>query len=71
MWCHDRTRIDDLAAEIASYDRDELIDKLIHFPSRTTLDFTHEYLDDLSTEQLQHILLCAMTYLPPDVPSHQ
>ncbi len=65
MWCQNRTQIDELAAEIALYDRAGLIHRILHFSSRTSLDFTNTYLDELPTDRLRHILMCAMSYLPP------
>ena len=65
MWCESPTRLDALRRMIADYSRDELIDQILHYPSRTLLDFTRHYLEQQPTERLQHLLLCAMAYLPP------
>jgi len=54
---------DRLARELALLDRDELKPRLLRFRSPTRLDFTPEYLDSLSTEQLRHLLMAAMTCL--------
>ncbi len=64
MWCASQTRLDTLRDEIAGYDRDDLIARILNFPSRTALDFTRDYLEQQTTDRLQHLLLCAMTYLP-------
>lgn len=45
--------------KIAELSRDEVIEKLLHFPGTFKFDFTLEYLQGLTTEQLQHTLLAA------------
>lgn len=57
---------DRLAALVASMSREQLKPRLMSFPSRTRLDFTEDFLDKLSTEQLRHILFAAMLYLRPE-----
>ncbi len=45
--------------------RDQIKPRLLNFPSRTRLDFTEEFLEKLTTDQLRHILLSAILYLSP------
>lgn len=56
-------RTDRLTAELAALDRDHIKPQILNFHSRTRLDFTEEFLDRLSTEQLRQLLLAAMLYL--------
>ena len=58
-----RANVDQLARELASMSREELKPRILRFKSRTRLDFTPDYLDSLTTEQLRHILLAAMVCL--------
>ena len=46
---------------IAAMGRDELIQKIRYFRGRFKLDFTEEYLNSLTVDELRHILLRAMT----------
>ncbi len=57
---------DVLAAQLATLSRDEIKPRLLDFPSRTRLDFTEDFLEELSTEQLRHILLAAILCLSPN-----
>jgi hypothetical protein len=52
-----------VAVDLVDLTRDEIKPKLLNFPSPTVLDFTEEFLDTLTTEELRHILLAAMLYL--------
>ncbi len=54
-----------LVVELAALTRDELTPRLLAFPSPTRLDFTREFLDTQTTEQLRHILLSALLCLTP------
>ncbi len=54
-----------LVAELSGLSREELTPRLLAFPSRTNLDFTREFLDTQTTDQLRHILLAALLYLTP------
>ncbi len=54
---------DRLAAELASLEREQIKPQILNFRSRTRLDFTEEFLDRLTTDQLRHVLLAAMLYL--------
>ncbi len=51
------------ASEVVGLGRGDLIPRLLSFPSSTRLDFTPEYLDSLSTDELRHVLLAAMACL--------
>ena len=42
--------------------RKELVDRLMHFPSRFSFDFTPDYLHSMSDEQLRHMLNAAYLY---------
>jgi len=52
-----------MATELAGLNREELIPRLLNFPSQTRLDFSGEYLNSLSTDRLRHILLAAIICL--------
>jgi hypothetical protein len=52
-----------LVAELIGIGRDDLVARIMNFPSQTRLDFTPEYLNSQSTDQLRHILLSAALYL--------
>lgn len=54
--------IEELVTTIASLGRDELTGRLLSFQSDFPMDFTREYLDRLTVERLQHILLAAHLY---------
>ncbi len=45
--------------KIASLPREEVIDALLHFPATFKFDFTREYLESLTTDQLRHLLMAA------------
>jgi hypothetical protein len=45
--------------KIAELSREDVIETLLHFPGTFKFDFTLEYLENLTTEQLQHMLLAA------------
>lgn len=49
----------ELAAAIAEMDRSRVMHEIAHFAGRFPLDFTQEHLDNLTIEQLRHILLAA------------
>ena len=51
--------IDRLAAQLAEMDRPELIRVLRDIECGFTMDFTDEYLESLSMEELRHIVLAA------------
>lgn len=59
----DNTHVQRVAVELAGLGREELKPRLLDFPSRTRLDFTPEFLDTLTTEQLRHLLLAAIVCL--------
>jgi hypothetical protein len=48
------------ATSITSLDRDELKRRIKNFRGRFKLDFTEDYLNNLSVDRLRHILLAAL-----------
>jgi len=50
---------DQIVSEIAGMDRPSLKQAILHFRGRFKLDFTNEFLDRQSVDQLRHILLAA------------
>jgi len=48
------------ATSIASLGRDELKRRIKNFRGRFKLDFTEDYLNNLSVDRLRHILLAAL-----------
>jgi hypothetical protein len=53
------------ATSIASLGRDELKRQLRSFRGRFRLDFTEDYLNNLSVDRLKHILLAALISAKP------
>ncbi len=53
-------QFEQLATAIAALSRDELKKQIRDFRGRFRLDFSDAYLDSLSLERLQHILLAAL-----------
>ena len=51
--------MEQLVAQIAGMGRQEVTDRLLHFPASFPMDFTREYLDRLPLERLQHLLMAA------------
>lgn len=47
-------------AYVTSLNKDELIDRLLHFDGPIKLDFTEVYLSTLDIDKLRHILLAAV-----------
>ncbi len=45
--------------QIAELPREQVIETLLHFPGTFQFDFTQEYLQSLSTDQLRHMLVAA------------
>lgn len=56
----DNQNLEWLAVNIASLDRNEVENKIKNFQSSFKLDFTEEYLQNLSVDRLRHILFAAM-----------
>jgi hypothetical protein len=50
-----------LAVTISSLDRVEVEEKIKNFEGSFKLDFTEEYLKNLTVDRLRHILFAAMT----------
>lgn len=53
------------ATLLAALDRNELKKRIKSFSGRFKLDFTENYLDDLSVDRLRHILLAALINVKP------
>jgi len=53
-------------AAISSLPRDKLMQELLHFEGAVRLDFTEEFLAQLSDERLRHILLAACIHGHPN-----
>ena len=51
--------------QIEAMDRQEVVDALLNFSGSVTLDFTPEFLADLSLAQLRHILVAAKMHISP------
>jgi hypothetical protein len=51
---------DRLARTISTLDRNEVEKKIKNFRGRFKLDFTDEYLNNLTVERLRHILFAAL-----------
>jgi hypothetical protein len=52
--------LDWLAVSISSLERGEVEDKIKNFQGSFKLDFTEEYLKNLTVDRLRHILFAAM-----------
>jgi hypothetical protein len=55
-----RQYFEQTATSIASLERTELKRRIKGFKGRFKLDFTENYLNDLSVDRLRHILLAAL-----------
>ncbi|MHC4645481.1 MAG: hypothetical protein ACYTBJ_08260 [Planctomycetota bacterium] len=53
------------ATSIASLGRDELKRRIRNFRGKFRLDFTEDYLNNLSVDRLRHILLAALINARP------
>ena len=53
---------DQLLLDLAKLDRQELIDRLLHFKGSFNFDLTEEFLEDISEDRLRHILWAAELY---------
>ncbi len=53
------------ATSLAALGRDELQKRIKNFDGRFRLDFTEEYLNNLSVDRLRHILLAALINAKP------
>jgi hypothetical protein len=60
-----RKYFEQTATSIASLDRDELKRRIRNFRGRFKLDFTEDYLNNLSVDRLRHILLAALINAKP------
>jgi len=55
-----KERFEQTATSIASLGRNELKRRIKNFKGRFKLDFSEEYLNNLSLDRLRHVLLAAM-----------
>jgi len=55
-----RENFEQTATSIASLGRNELKKRIKNFRGRFRLDFTEDYLNNLSVDRLRHILLAAL-----------
>ncbi len=53
------------ATSITCLGRNELKRRIRNFPGRFRLDFTEDYLDNISVDRLRHILLAALINVKP------
>ena len=53
------------ATSIASLERDELKRRIKNFRGRFRLDFTEDYLNNISVDRLRHVLLAALINAKP------
>jgi len=53
------------ATSIAALGRSELTTRIKNFKGRFKLDFTEDYLNNLSVDRLRHILLAALVTAQP------
>lgn len=51
---------ENIATEIASMEKEQIIDYIKHFHGRFRMDFTEEFLNKLSIDRLRHILMAAI-----------
>lgn len=52
---------EEIALSIANLDRQEVTQRILGFKGRFCMDFTPDYLENLSIDRLRHILLAALT----------
>lgn len=55
----DRQEVDTLVATLAEMDRGQLVEKIHSIHCSFTLDFSDEYLEEISLENLRHIVMAA------------
>jgi len=60
-----RKYFEQTATSIASLNRNELKRRIRNFKGRFKLDFTEDYLNNLSVDRLRHILLAALINAKP------
>ena len=60
-----REYFEQTATSIAALERNELKRRIRNFKGRFRLDFTEDYLDNMSVERLRHILLAALVNAKP------
>lgn len=50
---------ENINSQIACFNRQQLKEGILHYQGRIKLDFTEAYLEDLSDDQMRHILMAA------------
>lgn len=60
-----REYLEEATTSIATLGRDELKNRIKNFRGRFKLDFTDDYLNNLSVDRLRHILLAALINTRP------
>lgn len=50
-------QVESLVSIVATMDRDDIVERLMHFQADFPVDFTPSYLDQLSTDRLRHIFV--------------
>jgi hypothetical protein len=50
-------QVEELICLLASWPRAAVLDSLLDFKARFPVDFTHEFLSQLSTDRLRHLYL--------------
>lgn len=60
-----RKYFEQTATSIAALNRSELTSRIKNFRGRFNLDFTEDYLNNLSVDRLRHILLAALINAKP------
>ncbi len=60
-----RKYFEQTATSIAALGRNELKKRIKNFRGRFKLDFTEDYLNNMSVERLRHILLAALVNAKP------
>jgi hypothetical protein len=62
-----RDSFEQTATLIAALGKDELKKRIRNFRGRFRLDFTEDYLNNLSVDRLRHILLAALINAKPHI----
>jgi hypothetical protein len=64
--------VDQLICELATMDRQALIDQLVGFRSRFPVDLTTDYLATLDEEKIRHVFLamCLQNKRLPELQAH-
>ncbi len=60
-----REQFEQMTTTLACLGRNELKKRIKHFNGRFRLDFTEDYLNNLSVDRLRHVLLAALVNAKP------